>query len=362
MTLPLAIATSFFVTLTLIPVVIRVFRSIGLLDRPDKRKIHSVSTPSLGGIGIFIGILLALLISVSLVDLASQKYFLGGTVLIFLLGVRDDLSSLLAQHKLVVQIFAAILVVFFGGIRIEGFNGLFGIENFPWIWDEIFSVFVIVVMTNAFNLIDGIDGLAGSIALIISSFLGWTALQSGQMMFSAMAFSIAGASLGFLLYNWYPSKIFMGDTGSMVFGFMLTSLMINFLTTPAPPSEVISPVAISLALFALPVYDTLRVFLIRFFTGKHPLAPDRNHIHHVLLKLGLNHGQATICLISYNTLMIIMAVLFQSIGELWIMLFMTIATVGIGIILDRKVSRREARRLAKIIPPEIELSKSHTSV
>ncbi len=362
MTLPLAIAIAFLITLTLMPVIIRVFRSIDLLDRPDKRKIHSVSTPSLGGIGICAGILLSLLISISFTDLATQKYFLGGTILIFLLGVRDDLSSLLAQHKLVVQVFAASLVVFFGNIKIEGFNGLFGIETFPWMLDEIFSIFVIVVMTNAFNLIDGIDGLAGSIALIISSFLGWAAFQSGNIVDAAISLSIAGASLGFLFYNWHPSKIFMGDTGSMVFGFMLTALMINFLTTPSPPSVIESTVATSLALFVLPVYDTLRVFLIRFFTGKHPLAPDRNHIHHVLLKLGLNHARSTICLISYNIFVVSFTVFFQHIGELWLMLIMVVSTIVIGMALDRKLARREARRLAKIIPPEIELSKSHTSV
>ncbi|WP_462252964.1 glycosyltransferase family 4 protein [Ekhidna sp.] len=362
MTLPLAITTAFLITLTTIPVIIKIVKSLDLLDRPDKRKIHSVSTPSLGGIGIFAGIILALLISISFSDLASQKYFLGGIILIFLLGVRDDLSSLLAQHKLVVQIFASFLVVFFGGIKIEGFNGLFGVESFPWILDELFTIFVIVVMTNAFNLIDGIDGLAGSIALVISAFLGWAAFQSGSMIEASIAFSISGAALGFLLYNWYPSKIFMGDTGSMVFGFMLTALMINFLTTPSPPSVIESPVATSLSLFVIPVYDTLRVFLIRFFTGRHPLAPDRNHIHHVLLKLGLNHAQSTLSLITYNTIIISLTVAFQGIGELWLMLFMVLITVSIGAILDRKVIRRESRRLAKIIPPEIELSKTHTSV
>ncbi|MEO9483357.1 MAG: MraY family glycosyltransferase [Ekhidna sp.] len=362
MILPLAIATSFLVTLTLMPVIIRLFRSIDLLDRPDKRKIHSISTPSLGGIGIFMGILLALLISITFADLASQKYFLGGTILIFLLGVRDDLSSLQANHKLVVQIFSATLIVFFGGIKISGLNGLFGVETFPWVFDELFTVFVIVVMTNAFNLIDGIDGLAGCIALIIASFLGWAAYQSGYLVDSAIACSIAGASLAFLLYNWYPSKVFMGDTGSMVFGFMLTALMIKFLTTPSPPSVILSPVATSLALFVLPVYDTLRVFLIRFFTGRHPLSPDRNHIHHVLLKLGLNHAQATICLIGYNILIIMLVVTFQEIGELWVMLAMTLVTVTIGVLLDRKVIKREANRLSKIVPPEIKLSKEHTSV
>jgi len=295
-------------------------------------------------------------------DLATEKYLLGGVSLIFLLGVRDDFSSLLAQHKLVVQVFAAFLVVFLGGVKIEGFNGLFGVNHFPWLFDEVFTMFVIVVMTNAFNLIDGIDGLAGSIALIISTFLGWAAFVSGLYVNATLAFAISGATLGFLLYNWYPSKVFMGDTGSMVFGFMLTVLMVKFLTTPIPPSTILSPVATSLALFVLPVYDTLRVMLIRIFTGRPPLSPDRNHIHHVLLKLGLNHGQSTICLASYNVLMIVFAVGLQHIGELWIMLCMTVTTVTVGALLDRKLMRREAARVANLIAPEIKMSKSHTSV
>lgn len=362
MGLPISIATAFLVTLTLIPVVIRIFRSIDLLDRPDKRKIHSVSTPSLGGIAIFLGIIIALLMALSVGELANARYLLGATTLIFLLGVRDDLSSLMAHHKLVVQVFAAFLVVFSGDVRIEGFNGLFGVYNFPWYFDEIFTVFVIVVMTNAFNLIDGIDGLAGSIALVISIFLGWTSFESGLYVNSVLAFAISGATLGFLLYNWYPSKVFMGDTGSMVFGFVLTVLMVEFLTTPIPPSTILAPVATSLALFVLPVYDTLRVILIRLFTGKPPLAPDRNHIHHVLLKLGFNHAHSTICLVGYNILMLSFAVAFQQIGELWIMLTMTIITISVGALLDRKLMRREAARLAKLIPPEIKMSKSHTSV
>ena len=344
------------------PAIIRVFRSIGLLDKPDKRKIHSESTPSLGGIAIFSGILLALIFSLSIVEIAYEKYFLAGTVLIFLLGVRDDLSSLQAYHKLIIQLFSAFLVVNLGGVKIEGLNGLFGVTNFPWYLDEIFSVFIIVVMTNAFNLIDGIDGLAGSIALVISSFLGWVAFQSGNYTDANFAFAIAGASLAFLLYNWYPSKVFMGDTGSMVFGFMLTTLMIKFLTTPIPPSVITAPVATSLGLFVLPVYDTLRVLIIRFYTGKSPLAPDRNHTHHVLLKLGMNHAQSTIWLISYNVAIILFTIAFQGIGELWIMFVMTVSTVTIGALLDRKLIKRESARLAKIIPPEIEYTKSHSSL
>lgn len=363
MALPLAITISFLVTATLMPVVIRLFKSVNILDKPDRRKIHSVSTPSLGGIAIFMGICISLMLAMKMADLAAEKYLIGGALMIFLLGVRDDLSSLLAHHKLVVQIFSASLAVSFGGFQIEGLNGLFGIHAFPWVFNEIFTIFIIVVLTNAFNLIDGIDGLAGGIALIISGFLGWTFIENGSAGYATFCFAIAGASLGFLIYNWYPSRVFMGDTGSMLLGFMLSTLMVKFVTTPPSQQLVtVSPIATSLALFALPVYDTLRVIVIRLLKGKPPLAPDRNHIHHVLLKLGLNHAQSTLCLIGYNMVMIFLVMAFQNAGELWLMLIMATLTIIVGALLDRKLMKREEARLAKIIPPEIKLSKSRTSV
>lgn len=358
MTLPIVITTSFLVTLTLIPVVIKVFKSLNVLDQPDSRKIHRISTPSLGGIAMFLGLMIAISIALPFSSLANEKYFLGGVMLIFLLGVRDDLSSLHANHKLVVQVFAAILVVFFMGIKINGLNGLFGVNSFGWYFDELFTIFVIAIMTNAFNLIDGIDGLAGSIGLFISIVFCLLFTYAESQFSSVFALGVAGASLAFLIYNWYPSKVFMGDTGSMMLGFVLTVLFIRFISIPTEVSGQFSPVALILALFVLPVYDTLRVFMIRFFTGKHPLAPDRNHIHHVLLKLGYNHGQAAILLVGYNMVLAVAVFLLQSVGEIWLILSMTFATVSIGVLLDRKVMKREAARMAKLYSSGMNVSKS----
>ncbi len=358
MNLPLVIITSFLVTLTLIPVVIRVFKSINVLDKPDSRKIHSIETPSLGGIAMFVGLILALLFSVPFLELANEKFFLAGIILIFLLGVRDDLSSLQANHKLIVQLFAACLVVFLMDIKISGLNGLFGVNSFGWYFDEIFTIIVIAIMTNAFNLIDGIDGLAGSIGLLISIIFCFLFTYVGDQFSAVIALGISGATLAFLIYNWYPSKVFMGDTGSMMLGFILTVLFIRFLSIPADITGQVSPVALVLSLFVLPTYDTLRVFMIRFFTGKHPLSPDRNHIHHVMLKLGFNHGQATILLVAYNLLFFITTFLLQSMGELWLILGMSLITVSIGIMLDRKVIKREAARTASLYSDRMNVSKT----
>ena len=358
MSLTLALITSFLVTVTLMPIIIKVSRSVNLMDQPDKRKIHSISTPSLGGIAIFIGFIIALLIAIPFFTLSQEKYLLGGALLIFLLGIRDDLSSLQARHKLIVQIFSAALVVFFADVKISGLNGLFGVDSFPWYFDQLFTLFILVVMTNAFNLIDGIDGLAGSIGLIISITFCGLFFASGELLYSTLSLAIAGSILAFLIYNWYPSKVFMGDTGSMMLGFMLTVLLIKFLQVPYSISGQISPVALVFALFILPVYDTLRVFLIRFFSGKHPLAPDRNHIHHLLLKLGYNHGQATILLSGFYLIVVVSVFVFQSVGELWLILAMSISAVTIGAILDRKIAKRESARLARLGSSEIKMTKS----
>jgi UDP-N-acetylmuramyl pentapeptide phosphotransferase/UDP-N-acetylglucosamine-1-phosphate transferase len=357
----LSITAAFLATMTLMPIIIKLFRSIDLLDIPDKRKIHRESTPSLGGIAIFSGIIFSLLLSMSFVDLASQKYFIGASLLIFLLGVRDDLSSLMARHKLVIQIFAAVLVVYFGGWKIEGLNGLFGVDTFPYGLNGIFTIFVIVVLTNAFNLIDGIDGLAGSIALLITLFFGWYFMSAGLLVNAIIAISTAGAVLAFLLFNWFPSKVFMGDTGSMTLGFIISTLMVQFLTVPDSISfglGLVSPVSLCIALLILPVYDTLRVFFIRFYTRKNPLAPDRNHIHHVLLKLGMNHGQSSVILVTFNLAVLSFALLFQHLGDTVLILSIFSSTVLLGVLLDYKVMKKEAARTARLISSEVKLSKS----
>lgn len=357
----LSLTAAFLATMTLMPVIIKLFRSIDLLDIPDKRKIHSVSTPSLGGIAIFTGLIFSLLLSVSISELATQKYFIGGASLIFLLGIRDDLSSLLAKHKLIIQIFAAVLVVYFGGWKISGLNGLFGIDSFPYGLNELFTIFVIVVLTNAFNLIDGIDGLAGSIALLVTLFFGWYFLSVGLELNAIVSVSIAGAVLAFLLFNWFPSKVFMGDTGSMTLGFLISTLMVQFLMVPETvglTQGISSPVSLCIGLLILPVYDTLRVFFIRFYSRKNPLAPDRNHIHHVLLKLGMNHGQSTLILISFNMIAVLFTLFFQHLGDTVLILSIFSVAVIIGAVLDFKVMKKEAARSARLISSDVKLSKS----
>jgi len=342
-----SITTSFLIAFSALPIIIRFSRSVDLLDEPDRRKVHAISTPSLGGIAIFLGCMISLLFWVPLAELASIKFLLLPLCFAFLLGIRDDISSLQALDKLTIQVFAALLVVFVADIKFTGLYGLFGLTDLPTGFAEFLSIFVIVGLTNAFNLIDGIDGLAGSIAVLVLSIFGWWFYQTGHSTFALLSFSFAGAVLAFLFFNWAPSKIFMGDTGSLVLGFALSALMIKFIDLnyllPAKHALFMpAPVAMSFALLVLPVYDTLRVFIIRFLAGRSPMSPDKNHVHHILLKLGLNHSHSTLVLVGFNATVIGIAYVLQPLGNNWLSLIVLTLASGFGLFLDLRLRRKIA--------------------
>lgn len=358
----LAIAISFLVTFFVLPVIIRAFKSINLLDAPDRRKIHKVSTPSLGGIAIMLGILISLFITTPFSELAQYKFLLGGAILMFILGIRDDISSLNANQKLTVQVLSAFLIVYFTGVKITGFYGIFGIGEINEILAIIFSTFIIVALTNAFNLIDGIDGLAGSVAFVASVFLGVWFFTSDNNLLSVISLTIASSVLAFLFFNWHPSKIFMGDTGSIVLGFLLSSLCILFINSAnnnaSPIISINAPVAVATALLIVPIYDTLRVFSMRIAEGKSPFVPDRKHIHHILLKQGFNHREATMILMVFNLLIIALTFLFQWAGETILLIGQLSLAFAAGTFLDRRLKKYLKLHLRKERQEAFRVSKS----
>ncbi len=342
----IAILSAFLVTFVLLPVVIKVTKSIKLLDLPDRRKVHLEGTPSMGGIAIFLGFMMAILITLPATDLVSNKYLFSAVSLIFFLGIRDDISSLIAHQKLITQVFAAVLVVFLADIRLTGFYDVAGIGALPFGLDYILSICVIVTMTNSFNLIDGIDGLAASLGIIILLFFSWILYTVNATDLALISFAVSGSLLAFLIYNWHPSRIFMGDTGSMILGFLISTLAIKVINVSdglaiSTLIDIQSSVALVIACLIVPFYDTLRVFTIRFIQGRSPFSPDRNHIHHSFLKLGLNHAQATQILALYNITMIAMALLLNSTFNNSVLLVLLFGvTFGFGTLVDHLVSKR----------------------
>lgn len=347
MLLPIAIVTSFLVTFILIPVVIKVSRSVDLMDIPDRRKVHQISTPSMGGLGVFIGWVVAILISVSIFELVNLKFLLSGVFLIFILGLRDDISSLQARHKLAFQILAAVLVVFFGGIRIASLLELVGVQTVPLLLDQGLSVFLIVGLTNAFNLIDGIDGLLGLIGILASAFLGWAYLVVDQQALAILSLTFCGSLIAFLFYNWYPSRIFMGDTGSLITGFFISVMFLNFI--PLAKADLAfqypilsAPVPLAISFMILPIYDTSRVVFIRLSKGISPFVPDRNHIHHAMLRLGLNHASASVTLVLVNIAIVTATILLATVFQEWMVVVCEFVTIFLfGLVVDQIGKRKQ---------------------
>jgi len=303
---------SFLITYFTIPSVINLAYQKNLLDIPDERKVHVQLIPSLGGIGIFIGVLISVTLFCSLDTFSTYKYILTPYLILFFMGIKDDLLPMSAKKKLLIQIFVAGLMAF-GGIRITSLHGLFGIEEISVVASYFITILFIVGVTNAYNLIDGVDGLAGGLGGIGCITLGFLLLYIEEYDYATLAFAITGALIAFLRYNFgtYPKKIFMGDGGSLLLGLTITILSIAFIESPKTLSalNINSPIGIIAGIIFIPVYDTLRVFTIRILRGQSPFKADNSHIHHEFLRSKVGHFQTSF-LLWIGNIFIISAVLF----------------------------------------------------
>jgi len=291
-----SLITAFVITYVAIPKVIFFAEKLRLLDEAGIRASHKGSTPIFGGIAIFSGIIFSLLFWA---DIENIQYLLVSILIVFFVGVIDDLLVLSPFKKIVGQVIATSIIIFLGDLKIDNMHGVLGIYDLPiWI-GVLFTIFVVIVITNAFNLIDGVDGLAAGVGVISSFSFGIIAVLMEQSEMAIISFTLVGALLGFLKYNLYPAKIFMGDTGSLVVGMILSILAINSirygLVTESIKLINKGPL-LAIVLLAIPLFDSLRVFVVRIFKGKHPLSPGREHIHHTLLDLGFGHKKTSFIL------------------------------------------------------------------
>ncbi len=316
---------AFMITFFSIPVIIQVARQKKMFDEPDERKVHKMVIPTLGGLGIFAGFILATLLGVP-IHSAELQYFVAAAVVIFFLGIKDDILVLSPAKKFIGQLIAAGIVIRFGGVQLDSMHGFLGIGHLPTTASIIFTLFTIVVITNSFNLIDGVDGLAGSLGLLTSLVFGSYFFYIGQLMYAVMAFSLAGGLIGFLIYNFSPAKIFMGDTGSLLIGLLNSIFVIKFINIGGSPFgklPVESAPAVGFAVLIVPLFDTLRVFSHRILDRRSPFSADRTHVHHFLLELGFNHKKITLLCVSANIGFIALAVALRNMGT----------TIVIGVLL-----------------------------
>jgi UDP-N-acetylmuramyl pentapeptide phosphotransferase/UDP-N-acetylglucosamine-1-phosphate transferase len=351
----LTASVSFIITFLAVPVILQVAEKKKLYDIPDERKLHTRPVASLGGVGIFGGFLLASLLSVQGYLHPEFQYFFAAALVIFFLGLKDDLMILSATKKFIGQIIAASILIHLGGIRLDSMFGLFGFEQLPEGFALALSYLTIIVIINSFNLIDGVDGLAASLGILTMLVFGTYFFAVDYQAYALFSFSMAGALAAFLIFNHHPARIFMGDSGSLLIGLVNAILVIKFINVahePAVALPVTSSVAIGFAILIVPLLDTLRVFAIRILDGRSPFSPDRNHVHHLLLDNGLGHAAVTFTCVGINIGFILLAWFGRSLGTTLLLgIMVTLAFTGIGMLYMRRRTRR-----AVLVPRHIEVA------
>ncbi len=342
----IALIGAAFITWYFIPRVIKIVNDRKLSDRPGKHKIHKREVPTLGGIAIFGGFVFGYLLGVD-GHIDGGTYVVASALILFFTGLKDDLISLGPLKKIIAEISAVLVIAFFTGLRFTSFHGLAGIETIP-VWLSYFiTVFLVVLIINAVNLIDGIDGLAASVGIIASLVFGiWFSL-SGDFGYAIMAGALLASLCVFIYYNVSqgPLKIFMGDSGSLVLGFILAVFAIRFNEINAAGEgyrALQSSPSVSIAVLIVPLFDTLRVIILRLYYGESVFHADNRHTHHLMLRMGFTHLQATLIIVAFNLFIIALAFLLDPIGILWLGLILLAVCIITVAVLERLVRRKEA--------------------
>jgi len=345
----LSASWSFLVALFAVPSIIYIAHLKNMLDTPNLRTVHESLTPRLGGVAIFAGFMSALTIFADLSNGIQQ--LLAGCIVLFFVGLKDDLVTISVMKKFIGQLLATGIIMVMADVRITSFQGILGIHELPVGISYAFTFLAIVGITNAINLIDGLDGLAGTIVLIITSTFGYYFLRYGGEYFSNYAYvavCLMGGILGFLRYNFHRANIFMGDTGSLVCGFIVSILTIQFIEMGLRVGEPFASSAPSVAVGILfvPLFDTLRVFTVRMMAGRSPFSPDKNHIHHRILAMGFQQISTVMLLALLNLVVILFVINFSSLGNTLLIGILIIFSVLLSVFLGVYQSRSAQQRVA----------------
>ncbi len=310
--------TALFAALIIVPFLRMWALDQGSLDLPDERKLHDTPMPRLGGIAIFLSFLLAIIVYVPVTPVV--RGFLAGGLIIFITGLVDDLTELSAKRKFVGEVAACLVAIGLGDLWLSNLGNLFGFgEIILPIWLGVpFTVFAVVGVINAINLIDGLDGLAGGVSLMALAAFFPLGLIDGDQQVIMLTAALAGGLLGFLKYNFYPARIFMGDAGSLTIGFVLGFLAV--LTTQQSTST-ISPM-VPLMILGLPLLDTIWVMTRRILLRESPFSPDRTHLHHKFLDLGFEHRFTVVIIYTLTFFWACSALLLRTAPDYFLLLYL----------------------------------------
>ena len=304
----------FIIVIIVIPPILNVAHAKGLFDPLSSRKVHKNKIPPMGGVAIFLGFLLSTIISTGGYIFFELKYIIAGVLMMFFIGLVDDLMDILARKKFLVQTIAAAMLIVLGRIQITNLHGIFGIYEIHYVTGFLLTLFIILAIINAYNLIDGIDGLASGLGMLAGTVFGIWFFISGNMVYAIMSFALVGSLAGFFLFNVFgkKNKLFMGDTGSLIVGLLIAVLVIKFnefnIGTRSPMAIGAAP-AVSFAAVAIPLIDMLRVITIRILDGRSPFSADNNHVHHRILAMQPSHLKVTLIMLSTNVMLVLLALL-----------------------------------------------------
>ncbi|MEM7550382.1 MAG: MraY family glycosyltransferase [Bacteroidota bacterium] len=336
---------SFSFTLFLTPIFKNILTKYSVLELRNKRKIHKKLVPSMGGVIFVFSFFCGLLFTFEISELSEVKYIILSLLMMLFIGLRDDIIPIPAKEKLISQILPILLIIFFNNYHLKSLNGFLGIYDLPYWLGVVLSTLVFLCIVNSYNLIDGIDGLACSISVItLSVFNILLITNSFKSLMSDAVIILIASIVAFLVYNWQPAKIFMGDTGALFLGFFNSILVLDFINTPN--ETISSPLAFILAILAIPIIDTLRTFISRIIRGVSPFTPDKTHIHHMLLRLGLSHSQTVFLLSIVNLMFILVAFLIKSFPDTISIVLITslglLSSLSLDLMVKRKILLRKS--------------------
>jgi UDP-N-acetylmuramyl pentapeptide phosphotransferase/UDP-N-acetylglucosamine-1-phosphate transferase len=350
--------SSFVICYKSIPTIVHIAREKKLYDAPNERSSHITPTPSLGGVAIFFGFTISTLIFSYGINSSIIKYTIISSIIMFATGLKDDILIISPKKKFLLQIFSATLIVVLGDVRITNLYGLLGVNEINYFISIPMSIIFIVFVTNSLNLIDGIDGLSSGLTIIISSFFGLWYYLEGYTDLAILSTALIGSAVAFFYHNVYgkTTKIFMGDTGSLIIGMIISALIITFMKENVNANLTMkfnNAPAVVFAAMIIPFFDTLRVFSVRLSKGQSPFKADKNHLHHHFINVGLSHISSSMILMLINILSI--AIVLETSLPMEVIISGWILAMSILIFVLKTISKNKLKqkRIKPIIKSKI---------
>lgn len=354
--LSLVSIASMIIVSFVIPKIVLISRKGNLYDEPNHRKLNTNPVPTLGGIGIYLGIIISTLVFTHGMEFGVLKYIYLVITILLCIGVFDDIFNISAYIKLAYQIGISVLLISFAEVRITNLHGLIGFYELNHVLSYLITIIIIVGLINAINLIDGIDGLASGICLVATITLGILESYIGDMEYAILAFAAAGSLLAFMFFNVFArkNKIFMGDTGSTILGAIIALLVIDVCEADILNHQefiIVSPVSFVLSVLIIPVFDTLRVLLSRVFNGRSAFKADNTHMHHWILKFGFTHLHVTLIMILMTLIAVGLNLWMQGVDDhilLLVTVLLGIVFTGFPALFVKRIEKRNCYLLRKI--------------